>query len=160
MRLPLLTMLTLGNFSVALQKCTSSPTNILHASKEVESCQVLVNTKGWVHFSLDLSPTSDKVERRLPSKHCQRRHMYLYSQHMRSCPQQPYTCPYCRQYSSTYENVTSTHLSECGDFPVQCKLCLMKLTRKNLQHHISNCVGGQNSSQSEQCLYLISLIKT
>jgi len=154
MRLPLLIMLTLGNFSVALQKCTSSPTNILHASKEVES-------EGWVHFSLDLSPTSDKVERRFPSKHCQRRHMYLYSQHMRSCPQQPiHPAHTVGNTSSTYENVTSTHLSECGDFPVQCKLCLMKLTRKNLQHHISNCVGGQNSSQSEQCLYLISLIKT
>ena len=66
------------------------------------------------------------------SKDCQR-------YHMRSCPQQPYTCPYCKHYSSTYEDVSSRHLSECEEFPVQCKVCSMKTPRENLQHHNLEC---------------------
>ena len=82
------------------------------------------------------------------SEDCQRHHML-------SCPQQQYTCPYCKHYSSTYEEVYSRHFFVCEEFPVQCKQCSMKIPRKALQLHHLECDRSKDPShQSKQCSYM------
>ena len=36
------------------------------------------------------------------------------------CPQQPYSCEYCKEYDSTFEDVTEIHYAKCGKYPVTC----------------------------------------
>ena len=36
------------------------------------------------------------------------------------CPQRPYSCKYCKEYDSTFEDVTKIHHAECGKYPVPC----------------------------------------
>ena len=36
------------------------------------------------------------------------------------CPQRPYSCEYCKEYDSTFEDVTESHFDECGKYPVTC----------------------------------------
>ena len=36
------------------------------------------------------------------------------------CPQRPYSCEYCKEYDSTFEDVTENHSAECGKYPVAC----------------------------------------
>ena len=36
------------------------------------------------------------------------------------CPQRPYSCEYCKEYYSTFEDVTEIHHAECGNYPVAC----------------------------------------
>ena len=56
------------------------------------------------------------------------------------CPLRTYTCEYCG-HSSTYDDVTTTHYSECPDYPVACpNLCSeRKMKRSNLDQHLLTC---------------------
>ena len=36
------------------------------------------------------------------------------------CPQRPYSCEYCKEYNSTFEDVTKIHCSECSKYPITC----------------------------------------
>ncbi len=64
----------------------------------------------------------------------------LLSKHQsRECPQRPYSCVYCREYESTYHDVTTKHCTECKCFPVSCpNSCAMQnIERQNLEKHLN-----------------------
>ena len=56
------------------------------------------------------------------------------------CPKRPYTCEYCEEYESTFENITSQHYVECKRFlllcPNNCSPEGSGIERQDLEHHI------------------------
>ena len=56
------------------------------------------------------------------------------------CSQRPYSCEYCQVFNSTFEDVTSNHLSVCPDRPVPCPNgCRSYLELKLLDNHLKEC---------------------
>ena len=54
------------------------------------------------------------------------------------CSKRPFRCEYCRDYDSTYEDVTTNHWPECGHYPVQCpNRCGKSVKHRELKAHIS-----------------------
>ena len=48
----------------------------------------------------------------------QRRHFPTHE--TQQCKKRPYSCDYCRDYHSTFEDVTKVHYPQCGKYPVAC----------------------------------------
>ena len=57
----------------------------------------------------------------------------------KECPKRPYSCDYCREYASTFEDVTNNHWPECKCYPLSCpNHCTpYAIERQNLEHHVS-----------------------
>ena len=54
------------------------------------------------------------------------------------CPQRPYSCDYCNDYESTYEDVTTNHWPVCPSRPVPCpNECGVYPEHKQLDEHLS-----------------------
>ena len=78
----------------------------------------------------------------LDCKHCgecfQRRELVYHETSV--CSQRPYSCEYCRDFKSAFEDVTSNHLSVCPDRPVSCSNgCGSSPLLKLLQDHLKEC---------------------
>ena len=78
----------------------------------------------------------------LDCKHCgeclQRRKLVYHETSV--CSQRPYSCEYCRDFKSTFEDVTSNHWSVCPDRPVPCSNgCGSSPLLKLLQYHLKVC---------------------
>ena len=57
--------------------------------------------------------------------------------HREFCPKRPYTCPYCRNWSATYQEVVDEHWPDCELCPVACpNECGAKPSRRIVQEHI------------------------
>ena len=55
------------------------------------------------------------------------------------CPRRPFSCEYCKEFDSSYEEVTINHWPVCGSYPVPCtNKCGETLQRQNLESHITN----------------------
>ena len=55
------------------------------------------------------------------------------------CSRRPFSCEYCKDFESTYEDVTTNHWPVCGYYPVQCtNRCETTIERQLLKSHISN----------------------
>ena len=56
------------------------------------------------------------------------------------CPKRPYTCEYCEEYESTFEDVASQHYAECKRFllpcPNKCSPEGSGIERQSLEHHV------------------------
>ena len=53
------------------------------------------------------------------------------------CPKRLYTCEYCKEYESTFEDVASQHYAECNRFLLPCpNKCESGIERQDLEHHI------------------------
>ena len=48
----------------------------------------------------------------------QRQHITAHQ--TQQCKKRPYSCDYCRDYSSTFEEVTKIHYPQCNKYPVDC----------------------------------------
>ena len=58
--------------------------------------------------------------------------------HAEFCPQRQYTCPYCRNWSATYQEVVEEHWPNCELYPVLClNECGAKPSRRNMEVHLS-----------------------
>ena len=54
------------------------------------------------------------------------------------CPDRPFACEHCQQYSSTFSDVTQSHWEVCPCFPVTCPNgCQLVLPRQSLEVHCS-----------------------
>ena len=54
------------------------------------------------------------------------------------CPKRPFSCDYCRDYESTFEDVANNHWPVCKCYPVPClNGCAMTVERQHLEHHIA-----------------------
>ena len=76
----------------------------------------------------------------LPCIHCSK---WYPRHHMRSCPLQRYTCPFCKRYSASYRDVNSRHVLNCEMILVSCSICGRKVARKNLNLHRTLCLQGK-----------------
>ena len=57
----------------------------------------------------------------------------------KECPKRPFSCEYCRDFDSTYEDITTHHWPACGHYPVQClNRCGKSVKRQYLKIHLSN----------------------
>ena len=54
------------------------------------------------------------------------------------CKKRPYSCDYCRDYHSTFEDVTEVHYPQCGKYPVACPndCDVYKFERQKLESHL------------------------
>jgi len=55
------------------------------------------------------------------------------------CRQRPSSCDYCKEYKSTFEDVTDNHLQVCKYYPVPCpnNCAPIMMERQILEHHLS-----------------------
>ena len=55
------------------------------------------------------------------------------------CSKRPFSCEYCDNYKSTFEDVISNHWLVCDCYPIQCpNKCGVTSERKNLDSHLKN----------------------
>ena len=55
------------------------------------------------------------------------------------CPKRPFSCQYCKDFNSNYEDVTNNHWPVCGYYPLPCpNKCGEFFQRQNLESHITN----------------------
>ena len=60
--------------------------------------------------------------------------------HETFCPQRPYSCDFCDNFTSTFEDVTFNHLPICPDRPVSCPNgCELSPKAKLLEDHLKEC---------------------
>ena len=54
------------------------------------------------------------------------------------CKKRPYSCAHCRDYHSTFEDVTEVHYPQCGKYPVACPNCcdVYMIERQNVESHL------------------------
>ena len=66
----------------------------------------------------------------------QRRHIATHQNEQ--CKKRPYSCDYCRNYASTFEDVTEIHYPQCDEYPVTCPndCGTHKIERQDLQGHL------------------------
>ena len=66
----------------------------------------------------------------------QRRHIATHQNEQ--CKKRPYSCDYCRDYASTFEDVTEIHYPQCGKYPVACPndCDVYKMERQDLEGHL------------------------
>ena len=72
--------------------------------------------------------------------HCceyfQRRHVHVHE--TESCPQRPFSCDYCEEYGSVYEDVVNNHWAVCKCYPVPCpNECGVSPERQNVETHVN-----------------------
>ena len=54
------------------------------------------------------------------------------------CQWRPFSCEYCKDYKTTYEDITTNHWPVCGCYPLKCSnKCGQTLERQHLESHIS-----------------------
>ena len=60
--------------------------------------------------------------------------------HQTECPKRPFSCDYCREYESTFEDVAYHHYPVCKCYPLPCpNNCIPDtIEHQNLQHHLDN----------------------
>ena len=68
----------------------------------------------------------------------QRRHIATHQNEQ--CKKRPYSCDYCRDYASTFEDVTEIHYPQCGKYPVACPndCDVSKMERQDLESHVKD----------------------
>ena len=70
----------------------------------------------------------------------------VFSRHMlanhqgEECPKRPFSCDYCREYASTFEDVIYNHWPECKCYPLSCpNHCTpYAFERQHFENHLSN----------------------
>ena len=64
--------------------------------------------------------------------------LHITTHETRQCKKRPYSCDYCRDYHSTFEDVTEVHYPQCGKYPVACPndCDVYKFERQNLESHL------------------------
>ena len=72
--------------------------------------------------------------------HCreyfQRRHVHVHE--TESCPQRPFSCDYCEDYGSVYQDVVNSHWPVCKCYPVPCpNECGVSPERQNVETHVN-----------------------
>ena len=57
----------------------------------------------------------------------------------RFCQKMYFTCPYCKSFTSSFEDVQSSHWPKCPFVPISCpNMCSARPQRQNVEAHIEN----------------------
>ena len=95
------------------------------------------------HLNLDSQPANQLegcVLVTVKCTHCSESYQRRHINHHQSeeCPKRPFTCEHCKDYVSTYEDVTTNHWSVCGCYPVPClNKCGLVLQQQNIESHVA-----------------------
>ena len=69
-------------------------------------------------------------------KYFQRHHVHAHESE--ACPQRPFSCDYCKDYDSVYEDVVNSHWPVCKWYPVPCpNECGVRPERQNVATHVN-----------------------
>ncbi len=72
----------------------------------------------------------------LCTKEVARRHIEA---HQTKCTNRPFTCHYCNEYKTTFNDVMNNHWPVCGSFPVPCpNQCDSTIQRQNIDSHVAD----------------------
>ena len=117
----------------------------VYCSNKEQGCQ-WVGELGQLDNHLNLNPSQqDQLQgcqlSQIKCLHCFK--FFLYSNiedHQNNqCPRRPFSCEYCKEFDSCYEEVTTNHWPVCGSYPMPCtNKCGETLQRQNLDNHIAN----------------------
>ena len=117
----------------------------VYCSHQAKGCQ-WKGELGQLDNHLNLNPSTEKqLEGCQYSKvqciHCsellQRSGILMHQ--INDCPKRPFSCEYCKMFTSNYQEVAIKHWSECGYYIVQCQNnCGENLQRQELKNHIDN----------------------
>ena len=99
------------------------------------------------HLNRDPSPESQLTGCQFVGVKCmhaecgkwfERRHISTHQ--TEQCIKRPYSCQYCKDYDSTFVEVTEVHYTDCGDYPVNCPNNCQEqpLKRQELESHLEN----------------------
>ena len=117
----------------------------VHCSHRELGCE-WVGELGKLNHHLNVNPQPERQLEGCPftsvkCSHCKdhiRRHVIAGHQ-IALCPQRPYTCEYCEEYESTFEDVVD-HWAECKCYllmcPNNCNASESGIERQNLEHHM------------------------
>ena len=63
---------------------------------------------------------------------------HITSHETEQCKKRPYSCDYCRDYHSTFKEVTEIHYPQCSKYPVACpnECHVYKFERQELESHL------------------------
>ena len=67
---------------------------------------------------------------------------YIATHQTEQCQKRPYSCDYCRDYSSTFEEVITLHYPQCDKYPVdcpnKCRVSEYLFERQELESHLKD----------------------
>ena len=65
---------------------------------------------------------------------------YITGHETTQCKKRPYSCDYCRDYQSTFEDVTEIHYPQCSKYPVACpnECRVYMFERQELKSHLQD----------------------
>ena len=120
----------------------------VHCTNKKQGYQ-LVGELGEFENLLNSNPSQDKQLEgcqftEVPCLHCtepfQRANVKVHQLQNKECIKRPFSCEYCKDHDSTYEDVTTNHWPVCGSCPVQCpnKCSNETIERQNLDSHVTN----------------------
>ena len=99
-----------------------------------------------LHLNINPSPESQLTGCQFVGVKCmhhcgdwfERRHISIHQ--TEQCTERPYSCQYCKDYNSTFKNVTEVHYGMCDDYPVNCPNNCQEqpLKRHELESHLEN----------------------
>ena len=95
------------------------------------------------HLNLDPQPANQIkgcVFVTVKCTHCSKSHQRRHINHHQTkvCPKRPFICEHCKDYKSTFKDVTTNHWYVCGCYPVPCSnKCDAVLQRKNIESHVA-----------------------
>ena len=117
----------------------------VHCSNKDQGCQ-WVGELGQLDNHLNLNPSQQNQLQgcqlsKIKCLHCSE--LFLRSDiedHQNNqCPRRPYSCKYCKEFDSCYEEVATNHWPVCGSYPMPCtNKCGEAFQRQNLENHIAN----------------------
>ena len=100
---------------------------------------------GELERHLNVNPEQGKqllgcVFAEIACTHCceyfQRRHVHAHQ--TEACPQRPFSCDYCEDYRSVYEDIVNNHWPVCKCYPVSCpNECGVSPERQNVETHVN-----------------------
>lgn len=110
-------------------------------------CCRWVGELGELESHLNYTPSQDKqlegcqftqVQCLHCSEHFQRASLEVHQNDQ--CFKRPFSCDYCKDYDSTYEDVATNHWPVCAHYPMQCpnKCSYETIERQNIYHHVTS----------------------
>ena len=117
----------------------------VHCTNKKQGCQ-WVGELGGLENHLNSNPSQDKQLEgcQFTEVHCLHcTELYQCSNvevHQNDeCIKRPFSCEYCKNHNSTFEDVTTNHWPVCGSYPVQCpnKCSSETIERRNIDSHVT-----------------------
>ena len=112
----------------------------IHQKSGCEWSGELRELDGHLNLNTELSKLHGCAFAAVTCTHCCKyfQHHHVQSHESGSCSQRPFSCEYCEDYSSMYEDVVNNHWPVCKCYPVPCpNKCGVSPERQNVETHMN-----------------------